>query len=447
MKYRWCRLMVQTAAWTLLVALFTMLSCASSALAAASTDAAPVAVNVEIFPVKSMQMPKEVNSLGSLQAIQEVTITSEVDGRIKSIYFKNGQQVGMGMPILQLDDQTEQADYAKAVSKLNVDASKYRAQQLAGSAIAQLDLENQKALVEQDKTDVSSKQAALAQRQIKASFAGVLGDFQVNAGDFLKAGVPVVKLVNTDQLRAVYHLSQDVVPQLKDGQLAKITVDAYPSRTFYGTVNYISPTVDQTARTVTVQALVKNPQGLLRPGMFIHVAQQIQLQQNALVIPEQALLVDIKGSYVYKIVDNKAVRVGVTVGTRQRGVAQIITGLNLGDPIVVAGQQKLIEGTPVKLVPTLPSVINTMNQAADSEAAAPVAPAKQSTPPAPAAAPNSSGAARTVDVLANIMHPQIKHPGNTMASVVMPQHRAEHKLQHPPRQLHPPLLSAQLQHS
>ena len=338
-----------------------------SAVANRANSINVAAVNVEVYPVSIKPMPTEINSLGSLQAINQVSISSEVDGRIEHIYFKNGQEVGKGMPIIQLDDQTQQADLSKAVSKLKVDRLKYNAQKLAAQAVAKIDLENQKALVQQDETDVSSAQAAVAQRQIKAPFSGVLGDFKVSEGDFIKAGVTLIKLVNTQQLRAVYALSEDLLPQLKNGQLVMIKVDAFPKQTFYGTVNYVSPSVDQTARTVAVQALVQNTKNLLSPGMFIHVAQQINIRKDALVIPEQALLVDIKGSYVYKIVNHKAVRVGVSVGTRKQGVAQITSGLQAGDQVVVAGQQKLIEGTAVQIVPTLPSVIQLMNRVASGE--------------------------------------------------------------------------------
>lgn len=348
----------------LLVAVVLLLTLSSSLAHNAKPVVVPQAATVEIYPVTQQSMPQEVHALGSMQAIDKVTITSEVDGRIKSIYFKNGQQVAKGMPIVQLDDKIVQAAYNKAVSQLNVDRQKYNAQVAASSAIPQIEVDKQKAIVQQDRTDVTNAQAAIAQRQINAPFSGVLGDFQENVGDFIKAGQPVVSLVNIDELRAVYQVSQDMLSQIKVNQMVKISVDAYPKQVFYGTVDYISPTVDQNARTIAVQATVKNSKGLLRPGMFIHVAQQVSMQKKALVIPEQALLVDIKGAYVFKSINKRAVRAAVNVGTRQRGVAQINSGLRLGDQVVVAGQQKLNDGTPLQIVATLPSVAETMRRSA-----------------------------------------------------------------------------------
>src|SRR3989339_692852 len=311
--------------------------------AAAGSDAMPIIV--ETTKVKTQDIPQEVNSLGSLTAAQIVTISSEVAGRIDKIYFKNGDQVGNNMPIIQLDNSKAAADDEAAVTALQLSRSKLnRAKPLLNQAISAQDFETLKADVESKEAALKTAQAALNQKEIDAPFAGVLGAFNVQEGDYVNAGDPLVTLVNTQELQAVYHISEQYLPTLAEGQLAKIIVNAYPNKTFYGTVDFISPTVDPTTRSIEVHALVDNKQGLLSPGMFIHITQEIGAAKNALVLPESAITADVKGYYVFKVIGNKVLQTYVNIGARSNGLVQILQGLKNGDEIVTAGQQKLEDG-------------------------------------------------------------------------------------------------------
>lgn len=308
------------------------------------------AVLVNITQVKSHSIPKEVNALGSLSAVEKVTLSAQTDGMVSKINFKNGQEVAKSMPVLEQDNTQANADYQTALTDLRLARKTYERDLQVGDAISQADLEKAKADVESKSADLKSKQAALNQKQITAPFDGVLGDFKVNEGDYVKSGDAIVSLVNLKQLRANYNLPQDLIPLLKKGQMVKITVAAYPNQTFYGTVSYISPSVDPTTRSYNVQALVPNPKELLSPGMFVHLAQQISTVKDALVIPEQAVMTDVKGNYVYTIDDNHAVKTEVKLGARADGLAQVESGLKLNEQVVTAGQQKLADGVLVKVV-------------------------------------------------------------------------------------------------
>lgn len=305
-------------------------------------------VVVQVASVVHQQIPIYVNALGSLSAVQSVTISTETDGRVDDIFFRNGQQVGKDMPILKLDDQQAQANYRSAVTTLDLSRRKYqRAKLLPAGTVAQQDLDTLKAAMENNDSTVKKDLAILNQQTVTAPFAGLLGSFNVQVGDYVKAGDPIVSLVNIDLLRANFSVAQSIVPRLKMGQLVAITVDAYPNQTFYGTVSYLSPSVSDTTRAVQVQAMVQNKSQLLRPGMFCQVSQQIGMDDKAMVVPEVAVQADIKGYYVYKIVGKQAVKVYVTPGTTIKGLQQITSGLKLGDSVVVAGQQKLQDGSTV----------------------------------------------------------------------------------------------------
>ncbi len=314
----------------------------------ASTQSTAVLVNAAV--VKTANIPNTISALGSLSAKQSVTISSEVEGRIDQIFFKNGQLVAKGMPIIKLDDASAQADYEQAVTKLNLDTKNYQRMKLVGDAVSQQDLEEAKATVKSDQADVSSKLAALHQKEINAPFTGKLGSFQVSVGDYVSAGQAMVPLVNTKELRADYTISEDLIPEIKLGQLIKLTVSAYPNQNFYGTVNFISPSVDPTTRAVAIQALVNNNDEKLSPGMFIHISQELNVDKGAVVVPEDAVSANIKGHLVFKINNGHAEQVQVNVGNHNNGMVQVLSGLKPGDVIVVAGQQKLSDGSAVKIL-------------------------------------------------------------------------------------------------
>ncbi|MDF1653582.1 MAG: efflux RND transporter periplasmic adaptor subunit [Coxiellaceae bacterium] len=306
----------------------------------------PIVVQVE--QAKKQSLPIYIDALGSLSAVSRVIVSSETDGRVASIFFKNGQQVGKDMPVLKLDDSTAKANYNVSVTTWNVNKRKYQREKiLPKGAIAQQEMEQLKATIDNNDSMVKKDLSILNQQTITAPFTGVLGSFSVQVGDYVKAGTPIVTLVNRQTLRVNFNVSQSKISHLQTGQLVKITVDAYPNKTFYGTVNYISPTVSNISRAVQVQALVQNKKNELSPGMFCHVQQQIGVNNDALVIPEIAVSADIKGYYVYKVIGKKVVKNYVTPGNRQKGMVEITKGLKLGDTVVTAGLQKLQDGSTV----------------------------------------------------------------------------------------------------
>lgn len=310
------------------------------------------AVAVNVAKVTYGDIPQAITALGSLSALKHVIISSEVPGRVSAINFKDGQQVGRGMPIVQLDNQQAAALYQTAVTQFHLARQKYeRSKQLVNIAISKQDLAVLKAMVATSQAGVQKALADLNEKQVIAPFSGVLGAFSVQVGDYVTAGEQLVTLTNSKQLRADYNLPEKELPSIQAGQLVSVTTSAYPEKVFYGTVTFISPTISQASRMVAIQTLVDNPKGLLSPGMFVHLSQQIGTIKNAIIIPDGAISADIKGYFVYKVIGNKVVQDYITIGMRIGGKAQILKGLAVGDTIVVAGQQKLQDGSVIQVVP------------------------------------------------------------------------------------------------
>ena len=310
----------------------------------------PKPIVVEAAKVGRGDIPTIIEALGTLSAMETVTLGAKTDGRVASIYFKNGQSVTKGMPVLQQDNAQQKADYDAAVAELKMYQMKYkRSKLLINQAISQQDLADIKATLDTKKAEVQRNQAILDQKQVTAPFSGVLGEFKVSSGDFCTAGQAIVTLVNISQLRVEYTVPECYLPLIKQGQLVQLKTSTYPDKIFYGTVNFLSPTVNSDTHAVSVQALVPNDKSLLSPGMFTHIKQQVAIKEDVLVVPVEAVLVDVKGYYVYKLHGNKANQTYIKIGERTDDHMQVLSGLKEGDIIVSAGQQKLDDGSIVKV--------------------------------------------------------------------------------------------------
>lgn len=314
-----------------------------------ATVVKPILVNVA--KVRPGNVTNTVNALGSLSAVQVVAASSVSDGRISRVYFKNGQVVKKGVLIVQLDNTQAKVDYQSAVTALQLSRLKYQRSKLVPTAISKQELAKLKADVDSKEANVKTKQVALNQKQITAPFSGVLGNFQVQVGDYLKAGAPIVTLVNIKKLRADYQLPESQLPKLKRGQSVKITTSAYPNKAFYGRVIFISPTVNKDTRSVLVQALIMNDKNILAPGMFVNASQEVSVSTNVPMIPEEAVLADVKGYYVYTVVGHKVAKIYLETGVRTNNEVQAVSGLKPGDVVVTAGQQKLQDGSIIQIAP------------------------------------------------------------------------------------------------
>jgi membrane fusion protein, multidrug efflux system len=333
-----------------------------SATEAAALATQNQAILVHAASVTVASMPEILSALGSLVATQKVMLNSEVAGQVQSVLFKDGQSVEKGMPVVQLDSAQAQADYDTAVTKLQQDRKHYQRAKIIGSAaFSEEDLEGMLATIKNDQASLEAKQAALNQKTVTAPFAGILGAFKVHEGDYVSAGQPVVDLVNNAQVKVLYTLPENVLPKLKKNQQITVTATAYPKKVFYGTVIFISPTIDEDTRTVSLQALIPNPDNILSPGMFVHCSQQVSVDPNALVLPLAALQAGIKGYSVYKVEKNTALLTEVTLGTRQHGLVQIKSGLQKGDLVVTDGAMKLQNGSPVRVMAS-----NTASSSSDA---------------------------------------------------------------------------------
>lgn len=312
--------------------------------------AADQAIVVNVDKVVAGDIPRTIEALGGLTAMEKVIISAETSGRISEINFKNGQQVAKGMPIVQLDNQQAEADYKSAVTAYHLASQKFeRSKSLVDEAISKQDLAVLKADVATKQAAVQSTLADLNEKEVVAPFSGTLGAFQVQVGDYVNAGAALVTLTNASMLRVDYNITESMLPELKNGQLVTVTTSAYPDKKFYGTVTFISPTVSQDSRMVAVEAQINNKDALLTPGMFVKITQQIGEIKNAILVPSAAISADIKGYYVFVVKGNQAEQTYIKTGMQDGTNTQVLSGLTVGQTIVTAGQQKLQDGSTISV--------------------------------------------------------------------------------------------------
>jgi membrane fusion protein (multidrug efflux system) len=314
---------------------------------------------VEVAKVESMTLVDETQAVGSLRSRQGVMLRPEVGGRVKQIFFNDGQRVRKGQLMVQFDDQLPQAQVAQSRAELSIaEANHKRNQELvAQNFISQRSVDESAAALEVSRAKLALAQATLQRLQVLAPFDGIAGLKQINVGDYLKDGADMVNVEDIDAVLLDFRLPERFQTKIRAGQKAQLTIDALPGRPFSAIIQAVDPLIEPNGRSVGVRGCIDNRQQQLRPGMFARVNAVFGSRENAMVIPEEAIIPQGGRTFVVKIVpgDKPEVkvseRVAVKVGLRLPGKVEILEGLSAGDTVVTAGHQRLQkDGTAVRVV-------------------------------------------------------------------------------------------------
>ena len=301
-----------------------------------------------------------LSAVGTVESFQGVTLRSEIEGRIVTIAYQSGAVVKEGDVLVELETATEQAQLKsfEAAAKLAA-ASLERARDLRRTNTnTAVDLETAEATQSQALAAVDGIQATLAKKRIVAPFGGRLGIRQVNIGQFLNKGDAIVSLEALDPAYIDFALPQQELPQLQAGLNVRVSVDAFPGRTFEGKIEAINPRVSEATRNVRIRAVVPNPDETLRPGLFANVSVLLPAETAVLELPATAVVYSPYGDSVYVVVEKTAPDGAkqlvaeqrfVTTGAKRGDQVSIVKGLKAGDQVVTAGQMKLRSGAPVTI--------------------------------------------------------------------------------------------------
>ncbi len=305
--------------------------------------------SVDVVGVETGSVSDTLTAVGSLIASESIVLRPEIPGRVLKIRFDEGQKVALGAPLIELDPSIYRAalDQAAAdfsLAKANHDRATTLFSQKTGTGRA---VDETAAALNSTRARVALADAQLAKATLVAPFAGVVGLRRFSVGDVVSPGQDLVNLVALDPIKVDFRVPETRLPSLAPGQALDLTVDALPGRSFQGAVYAIEPLVEAAGRSILLRARVPNPDGTLRPGLFARVNLIVTTRNNAMLIPEQAIVPVGSRQTVFRVVDGKAIATDVELGIRRDGKVEVTGGLRPDDVVVTAGQLKLHDGSAI----------------------------------------------------------------------------------------------------
>jgi membrane fusion protein (multidrug efflux system) len=313
-------------------------------------------------------------SIGTLTAFQGIDVSSQVAGIVAAIKMDSGQFVQQGADILELDTSVEKADLASAEATLRqAEVAFKRASDLAEKSFGSVaTLDQARAARDTAAASVKRVEAIIAQKAIRAPFAGKLGIRKVDKGQYASPGQALVSLQQLDPIRADFPMPEQSLALLEPGEDVEVTVDARPGKTYHGKISVLDARVAQETRTLLVRAELPNPDKELLPGMFANVTVLLGEPRRVVTVPRTAVTFSLYGDSVYVVgkaapeaaaavptagaaatesrseppardVERRFVKTGET---RDDKVA-ILSGLAAGEEVVTTGQIKLMPGSKV----------------------------------------------------------------------------------------------------
>jgi membrane fusion protein, multidrug efflux system len=308
--------------------------------------------------VEASEWQQSRSAVGTLIALRAVTVASEVPGTVRKIGFESGALVRRGQMLVELDTSTEEAQLAGGLADAELArANLERTRTLrASDYTSPADLDAADAKAKQTTATVAQLRATISKKTIRAPFDGRIAIREVELGQVLNPGSRIGSLQSIDPVHADFWLPQQALADLTPGMLARLRTDVFPKQSWEGAVTTVNPEVDVSTRNVRVRGTFPNPDGRLRPGMFVNVEVLSPEKRRVLLIPSTAVLYAPYGDSVFAIEEKKdaagnasltARQKFVRLGERRGDLVSVTSGLAAGETIVSSGAFKLRNGTPV----------------------------------------------------------------------------------------------------
>ena len=313
---------------------------------------------VTTIQARSAEWPATLSAIGSTQAVHGVTVSADLPGIVEAITFESGRLVAQGQMLVQLDTRQEQAQLKAAEAQLNLARLNLdRAKGLRTEGIiSQAEFDRVSAEDAQARARVGEIQATIARKTIRAPFSGVLGIRQVNLGQYVSGGDPVVPLQSLSPIYVNFAVPQQEVAKVRAGGVVRVTADGPSGGAFTGRITAVDSVVDEATRNVQVQATLPNTDGRLKPGMFVQAQVVFGAASSVIALPASAISYAPYGDSVF-VVEQVAGPKGETYrGVRQQFVklggargdqVAVLSGIKEGEEVVTSGAFKLRNGAAV----------------------------------------------------------------------------------------------------
>ncbi len=313
---------------------------------------APVTVSTVTATATTWQA--QMQAVGTLRAVRGADLSAQASGVVDEIAFDSGNEVPTGKVLLRLkpNDDFAKLQQLEAAAELAAQTLKRDQEQFAAQAISQATIDTDVSTLKSARAQVAAQQALIEEKIVKAPFAGRLGIRQVDLGQYLSAGAPVVTLQALDPILIDFYLPQQALKRIKVGDAATATIDTYPGVRFSGVIEAINSKVDNASRNIQVRASFHNADRRLVPGMFASVAVDAGDAMSRITVPQTTITYNPYGNTVYVVkhgggahdtVQQRFVALGDTRGDQ----VAIESGVKEGEVVVSAGQVKLRNGSAV----------------------------------------------------------------------------------------------------
>lgn len=318
----------------------------------ASGDYAPPPVTIAAARAEARAWRERIDAVGTIRAARGVLLTAEVSGDITATHVESGEQVSAGQPLLDIDDEFEIASRQRLQARLQLAQQLFdrNARLIRENSIPQSQLDQSRADLQAAKAELAEIDAVLHNKRISAPFAGRLGILKVRMGDYVEAGTALVTLQDVSRLEVDFSVPDRFAPSMHPGLNITLSTPAFPERRFAATIAAVDSQVDENTRSLQLRATVKDGDGLL-PGMFTRIVIDLDRESQRVFVPETAISYSLQGNLVYVIEEDDqglfvTPRVVNTLGGDD-GETAIAAGIDDGDRVVIAGQNKLYRGARV----------------------------------------------------------------------------------------------------
>ena len=314
---------------------------------------------VEVAVAEKARLVDDVQAVGSIKASQGVMLRPEVSGRVAQLGFADGERVKRGQLLVQLDDTLQQAQLKQSESQASIARTNLQRSRelLAQGFVSHSAVDQNLAALEVADAQVALSRAQLARMKVLAPFDGTAGLHVVDVGDYVKDGADLVNIADLRSLTVQFALPERVLDRLRPGLPVEVALDAMPGRIFKGRVLAADSMVDANGRALQVLAQVDNPGSVLRPGMFARLRVVFAVREDAVLVPEEALVPLGDRQFIFMVADGAngqkvSRRIEARLGLRVPGKVEILQGVSAGDAVVTAGHGRLLrdDGVPLRVI-------------------------------------------------------------------------------------------------
>lgn len=315
---------------------------------------APPPVTVAAAVAEERPWRELIDAVGTVRAARGILLNAQVSGDITALHVASGEDVAAGAPLFDIDDEQERATRERLEARLRLARQLYErdARLIRDNSIPQSQLDRSGADYEAARAELAEIDAVLKKKRITAPFAGRLGILQVRLGDFVEAGDPLATLQDISRLEVDFSVPDRYSPLLRPGLRMTLRTSAFGERSFGAVLQAIDSRVDENTRNLLLRAVITDGDGLL-PGMFARLAIDLDRESRRVFVPETAVSYSLQGDLVYVISKDEAglfvtPRIVTTAGASAGDVA-IDSGIEAGEQVVIAGQNKLYRGARVQV--------------------------------------------------------------------------------------------------